>query len=61
MPYWSRILRADREGLLDIVRNTWLQLDARDCQLQHVYDVYHRDVFRIKEYLFREGREVPEG
>jgi hypothetical protein len=61
MPYWSRILRADREGLLDTVRNTWLQLDARDCQLQYVYDIYHRDVLRIKEYLFREARVVPEG
>jgi hypothetical protein len=31
----------------------WTHVDARDEQLQLLYDVYHRDVFRVREYLFR--------
>jgi hypothetical protein len=54
MPNWHRIQRYDNKSLLDQLKSIWEQLEERETQLQYVWDVYHRDVFKVKEHLFRE-------
>ena len=46
IPHWHRIRAYDRDTLLEKIKSMWSQLDERDTQLQYVWDVYHRDVFK---------------
>ena len=35
------------------LKSMWEQLDERETQLQYVWDIYNRDVFRLRETMFR--------
>ena len=52
-PNWHRIQRYDHESLMAQLKSMWEQLDERETQLQYVWDIYNRDVFRLRETIFR--------
>ena len=54
-------MKYDREGLLSQIVSMFEQLDERDTQLAYVWDVYNRDVLKLREARFRSGGTTPSG